>query len=260
MGGPFAGRLGAIVQSSAFDAVNGVTRQYTPVHFTPNAPPGASAKAAAASAAYTALVAELPGAETAVRPELADTMTHLGPNPGGPAVQAGLAWGATVANDIVTWRNGDGINAVLPPYVPGTAPGDWQPTPPLFGPPALRQFAQMIPFAMTSPAQFLPAGPPASTSARYHRDLAEIQSARQRHQHHPDRLPDRDRDVLAKRRLPDRAVGSVADTLAVSQADDPDRSRPLPGPAGHRDRRRRDSGVECQEHLQLLATHQTTRN
>ena len=30
----------------------------------------------------------------------------------------GLDWGKTVANDILAWRATDGINAVLPPYVP----------------------------------------------------------------------------------------------------------------------------------------------
>lgn len=176
VGGPLAGRLGAIVQSSVFDAVNGVTRHYAPVHVTPAAHAGASARAAAASAAYTALVAELPAQKPLFDQELAVTMTHLGADPGGPTVQDGLAWGATVANDIVTWRKSDGIHAVLPPYLPGTAPGDWQPTPPLFGAPLFRQFAQMTPFTMTSPGQFPAAGPPALTSVRYQHDLAEVQS------------------------------------------------------------------------------------
>ena len=65
---------------------------------------------------------------------------------------------------------------MLPPYVPGTAPGDWQPTPPLFGAPLFRQFATMVPFALTSPSQFLPPGPPPLTSARYTQDLAEVQA------------------------------------------------------------------------------------
>ena len=65
---------------------------------------------------------------------------------------------------------------MLPPYVPGTAPGDWQPTPPLFGPPLFRQFATMVPFALTSPGQFLPPGPPPLASGRYRQDLAEVQA------------------------------------------------------------------------------------
>ena len=144
-------------------------------------------------------------------------MTHLGPNPGGPAVQAGLAWGATVANDIVTWRNGDGINTVLPPYVPGTAPGDWQPTPPLFGPPLFRQFAQMTPFAMTSPAQFLPAGPPALTSARYRHDLAEVQSLGSATSTTRTRYQTETGMFWQSGDTPTAMWGRVADTLAASR-------------------------------------------
>src|SRR5207302_5657224 len=89
----------------------------------------------------------------------------------------GLGWGKTVANDILAWRATDGINAVLPPYVIGTAPGDWQPTPPSFSPtPIARQFADMTPFALTSPSQFLPAGPPPLPSARYAQDLSEVEA------------------------------------------------------------------------------------
>jgi hypothetical protein len=62
----------------------------------------------------------------------------------------------------------------------GSAPGDWQPTPPAFlGPPAaplFRQFATMTPFALTSPSQFAPPGPPPLASARYAQDLAEVQA------------------------------------------------------------------------------------
>src|SRR5262249_30073908 len=67
-----------------------------------------------------------------------------------------------------------------PPYPAGAAPGDWPPPPPAFlGPPAaplFRQFAAMTPFALTTPSQFAPPGPPPLTSARYAQDLAEVQA------------------------------------------------------------------------------------
>src|SRR5215472_14795530 len=53
---PPAARIGAIVQASVFDAVNGITIHYTPYHVAPAAPPGTS-RAAAAAAADTALTA-----------------------------------------------------------------------------------------------------------------------------------------------------------------------------------------------------------
>ena len=54
---PPSARIGAIVQASVFDAVNGITRRYASYHMAPAAPPGASRAAAVAGAAYAALVA-----------------------------------------------------------------------------------------------------------------------------------------------------------------------------------------------------------
>src|SRR5712664_2284393 len=53
-------RVAAIVQASVFDAVNGIDRKYAPVHVAPGAPAGASRRAAAVQAAYTAVVALFP--------------------------------------------------------------------------------------------------------------------------------------------------------------------------------------------------------
>jgi hypothetical protein len=171
-------RIGAIVQASVFDAVNGIERRYTPYHVDPAAPAGASRAAAAASAAYTALVALMPSQKPLFDQQLQATLAQISDDPSDPgqSVERGLDWGKTVATEILAWRANDGIAAVLPPYVPGSAPGDWQPTPPLFGPPLFRQFANMTPFALTSPSQFLPAGPPALTSTRYAHDLQEVES------------------------------------------------------------------------------------
>ena len=120
----------------------------------------------------------IPGQKPLFDAQLAATLAQLSDDPSDPgrSVQRGLAWGTTVADDILAWRATDGFNAVLPPYVAGSAPGDWQPTPPKFGPPLFRQFAAMTPFALTSPSQFLPPGPPPLDSARYARDLAEVRA------------------------------------------------------------------------------------
>src|SRR4029077_6130155 len=124
-----------------FDAVNGIERRYTSLHVAPAAPRGASRAAAAASAAYTALVALIPAQKPIFDQQLQVTLAQISDDPSDPgqSVVRGLDWGKTVANDILAWRANDGINAVPPPYVPGTAPGDYQPTPPLFGPPLFRQ-------------------------------------------------------------------------------------------------------------------------
>jgi hypothetical protein len=175
---PIAARIGAIVQASVFDAVNGIARRYTPYHVAFGAPKGASRDAAAAEAAYTALVNLLPTQKSIFDTQLSSTLAQISDDPSrpGPAVERGLRWGQTVAQVILSWRADDGINAVLPPYVPGASLGDWQPTPPLMLPPAFRQFAQMTPFGLRSPSQFLPPGPPALTSGEYAADLAEVQT------------------------------------------------------------------------------------
>jgi hypothetical protein len=173
---PPANRIGAIVQASVYDALNGVERRYTPYHVEPTAAPGASRAAAVASAAYTALVALIPSQKPLFDAQLAATLAQITDDPSDQSVARGLDWGKTVATDILAWRANDGINATLPPYVAGTAPGDYQPTPPLFGPPLFRQFASMTPFVLSSPSQFLPGGPPAIGSARYTHDLGEVES------------------------------------------------------------------------------------
>jgi hypothetical protein len=175
---PIAARIAAIVQASVFDAVNGIERRYTPYHVTPDAPHGASRDAAAAEAAYTALVGLLPAQTAIFDTQLSASLVQISDDPSqpGPAVERGLTWGQTVAQDILAWRATDGINAVLPPYVPGTSPGDWQPTPPSLLPPQFRQFAQMTPFGLTAPAQLLPPGPPPLASSEWAQDLAEVQT------------------------------------------------------------------------------------
>ena len=175
---PPAMRVGAIVQASVFDAVNGISRIYAYYHVAPAASPNTSRAAAAAGAAYTALVALVPAQKPLFDAQLSATLAQLADDPSnpGPPVKRGLTWGTSVANDILAWRASDGFTAVLPPYVPGTDPGDWQPTPPLFGPPVFRQFANMTPFAMTSPSQFLPPPPPSLTSQLWATDLAEVQA------------------------------------------------------------------------------------
>jgi membrane-associated phospholipid phosphatase len=173
-------RIGAIVETSVFDAVNGIKAQYTqfrPEVVTTDAPRGASAPAAAAGAAYTALVAFFPAQKATFDAQLAATLATLSDDEGStsPPVSRGLAWGQTVANAILAWRSADGFTATLPAYIVQPLPS-WQPTPLAFAPPAWRQFGAMTPWAMTSPGEFLPAPPPALTSARYAQDFNEVKT------------------------------------------------------------------------------------
>jgi hypothetical protein len=127
---PTSARIAAIVQASMFDAVNGIERRYTPYHVYPAAAPGTSRDAAAASAAYTALVALIPSQKPLFDQQLAATLAQISDDPSDPgqSVQRGLDWGESVANDILAWWATNGFSAVLSPYVGGTVLGDWQPT------------------------------------------------------------------------------------------------------------------------------------
>jgi hypothetical protein len=165
-GGPPGARDAAIVQIAVFDAVNGIHPKYAAIHVPPGAPHGASAGAAAASAAHEAMLALFPAQQQMLDVQLANSLAMLTDDQ--QSIDDGLAWGASVADQVLAWRATDGNNTVLPPYVAGSDPGDWQPTAPAFAAtPAFRTFAVTTPFGMTSPSQFRPAGPPALDSAAY---------------------------------------------------------------------------------------------
>jgi hypothetical protein len=174
---PAAIRLGAIVQASVFDAVNGIDPQYTAVHVTPAGPADASRQAAAAAAAHTALVSLFPLQKTYLDAQFASSIAAMRAGDGANSrIAMGIAWGSSVAGQILAWRAADGFSTVLP-YTQGFAPGDWAPTPSGSGPPPKFQSLSItIPFAMTSPSEFRPAGPPALTSARYTADFKEVKA------------------------------------------------------------------------------------
>jgi membrane-associated phospholipid phosphatase len=166
-------RVAAIVQGAVFDAVNGIEPRYAPVHVPPEAPAGASQEAAAVQAAYVTLLALYPTQKSVLDARLAVSLASIGTRENSAAIASGIAWGQTVANAILTWRNTDGFTPAPPPFLGGTAVGEWRPTPPAFAPGAAPQFAYMTPWVISAPGQFRPAGPPALTSARYTAEFNE---------------------------------------------------------------------------------------
>jgi hypothetical protein len=172
---PVTGRVAAIVQAAVFDAVNGIARRYTPIHVAPAGPPGASQEAAAVQAAYATLVQLYPTQKPVFDARLAVSVAVLGAREDGAAIASGLAWGQTVADEMIAWRNTDGFTPTPPAFLGGSEVGQWRPTPPAFASGATPQFAYMTPWAIEAPSQFRPAGPPALTSARYARDLNETE-------------------------------------------------------------------------------------
>jgi len=171
-------RVAAIVQASVFDAVNGIDRKYAPVHVPTGGPAGASRRAAAVEAAYTALVALYPAQKSTFDARLAVSLTAIASDPHetSAGIASGIAWGQTAANAILSWRAADGFTPAPPPFLGGAAVGQWRPTPPVFLPGAGPQFAYMTPWVISAPSQFRPSGPPALTSARYAADFNETKS------------------------------------------------------------------------------------
>ncbi|HEY1337336.1 MAG TPA: vanadium-dependent haloperoxidase [Bryobacteraceae bacterium] len=174
-------RVGAIVQASVFDAVNGIERRYTPIHVTADAPRGASKRAAAVEAAYAALYQIYPDAASRAifdsQRALSLAMIASGPaSENSESIQRGIEWGDTVAAAILSWRSTDGIAPAPPPFFGVNAIGVWRSTPPAFLPFAGLQFATMRPWMISSPSQFRPAGPPALSSAQYAVDFNETKA------------------------------------------------------------------------------------
>jgi hypothetical protein len=171
-----ANRMAGVVSAATFDAVNGIQRRFTPIHVQPAADPNSSPQAAAASASYTTLVAFFPAQKPALDAALATSLASLEDDSGDGSIAKGVAWGDFVGGQIVAWRSADGFSATAPPFTFQTTPGFWQPTPGGAGAPKFRTLATTTPFALTSPSQFRPAGPPSLDSQRYATDLAEVRA------------------------------------------------------------------------------------
>ena len=167
---PLASRNMAMVQAAVFDTVNSFNNTYKNYHFVGSAPVNASIEAAAASAAYRVLVNLYPKQKTFFDNALTTSLAEI---PDGTAEDAGVAFGQTVADDILALRSADGsANTVV--YTPGTNPGEWQPTAPAFNPALLPQWGEVTPFALSSGSQFRPDGPSALDSAVYTTDFNQV--------------------------------------------------------------------------------------
>jgi hypothetical protein len=172
-------RHAAIVQSSVFDAVNGIERRYEPVHVQPGAATGASKRAAAVQAAYASLLRLFPAQQTDLGEKRAASLDAIASEEGAEhsqSIDRGIEWGQHVADEIWAWRSTDGFTPTPPAYFGVNVPGQWRSTPPAFASFALLQFATMTPWAIPSPSYFPQAGPPALSSDRYTADFNEVKS------------------------------------------------------------------------------------
>jgi len=165
----------AMLHAAIFDAINAIDRSHKPyaVRFT-DLPRRASQPAAADAAAHDVLVALYPQLASMLDVEFQQSLTLV---PDGAGKTEGIRIGQAVARAILAVRNNDGANQPPMPFVFGTAPGDYQSTPPNFPKqPQFTHWRNVIPFALKRAGQFRPRVPPALTSDRYADDLSEVQS------------------------------------------------------------------------------------
>jgi hypothetical protein len=167
----------AAVQVAVYDAVVAIDGRFKPYHVQI---PGASGSpaAAVAAAAHDVLVNRFPLQKMALDMVYTDYLkTHnLVGNPG-------IAVGQQAAAGIIALRANDGSFPVQPPFMGGTDPGVWRPTPeyqnpppPPFAPALAPWLATVTPFTLTSPSQFRPVGPPPLNSNRYAEAFNEVKA------------------------------------------------------------------------------------
>lgn len=168
-----ASRTLALVSGAVYDAVNDIERTGSVYKVDVHAPKGASVTAAASAAAYTILSALDPTMQPLLDERLAQSLSTAG---SASAKAGGVQVGRAVAQGILASRADDGSSATVP-YVPGTAPGDWRPTPPTFQDAWGPEWGNVQTFAITRPASaYVAPPPPALNSVQYARDLNQVQS------------------------------------------------------------------------------------
>jgi hypothetical protein len=169
----------ATVHAAIYDAVEAIDGRFRPYHVEI---PGASGspRAAAAKAAHDVLVNRFPDQATSLDTTYHDYLASHGLAEDDP----GVAVGEQAAAGIIALRADDGsFPPNPPPFIGGTDPGVWRPTPsylpgppPSFAPMAAPWLATVTPFTLTSPKQFRPEPPPALTCERYTRAYNEVKA------------------------------------------------------------------------------------
>jgi hypothetical protein len=160
----------AMMHLAMFDAVNSIDRTYTTYLTDVSNNKWASINAAAAYAAHDVLASLYPARQGIFAIELSASLVGIPPL----QLVRGRVIGRTVAQRILAYRANDGWTVTPPAYVLPPTPGNWQPTPPAFAPAPFTHFPGVLPFALVQNTQFLPAPPPALSSAEYANDLNEV--------------------------------------------------------------------------------------
>src|SRR6516225_11873223 len=165
----------AYVHLAVYDAVNAIDHRFQPYLFTTNPPAGANKDAAAVAAAHRVLVHYFPSDQASLDAQYASSLAAIPDTPAN--ISAGVTVGEASAQTMIAARVNDGLLANVP-YNPPVGPGYWLPTPPAYAPiPLTPWLGQMVPFTMTSAAQFLPdEGPSALNSQEWIDDYNQVKT------------------------------------------------------------------------------------
>ena len=155
----------AMMHVAMSDAVNSVQHKYALYEPSGMAAPGASPEAAAAAAARSVLLQQLPAQKALIERAFEASTKDI---PDGAAKKDGIALGEKCAAAVMADRAADGTS-VPDTYRPVATPGVWIPTtPPLFA-----EYSRAKPWVMKSADQVRPPPPPDLKSELYARDYNE---------------------------------------------------------------------------------------
>ncbi|HET9848874.1 MAG TPA: vanadium-dependent haloperoxidase [Candidatus Dormibacteraeota bacterium] len=163
----------AMLQAAIYDAIVAITRGANPTLASVHAPRDARPDAAAAEAAAATLKGLYIGQAAALDQLLSSQLASI---PDGKSKRQGISVGDAVAAKVLLLRANDGSAVAPPPFVAGTQPGNYRPTPPNFAPPVFTNWGSITPFVLKSDSQFRPARPPALTSPAYAEAINEVKS------------------------------------------------------------------------------------
>jgi hypothetical protein len=164
----------AMMHLAIYEAVNSILPTHAPyVALVSPASHDASPSAAAAAAAHKVLVVLYPALKAALDAELQQSLAHAPDR----REAEGIRIGEAAADQILAARSGDGSDAQPPAYTFGSAPGDYQSTPPNFPKqPVFTHWSSVTPFALGRADEFRPAPPPALASDAYSSAFNEVRS------------------------------------------------------------------------------------
>ena len=160
-----------MLQAAEYDAVVSITHTAPPYKAAVPAPAGARPDAAADQAAHDVLLALYPAARADLDAQLRDELAAV---PDGRPSRRGSRSVPRPRSGSSTCARPTGRRQPPHPFVAGTEPGDYRPTPPKNAAPMYTTWGAVTPFVLDGAQRFRPAAPPAVTSPAYTAALAEV--------------------------------------------------------------------------------------